>query len=104
MSANQGFSTFQVSLVEAGDAHAQKLDAQGAPGEGEPQVSGITIRAMKGNGGVIFLGGSAAEAAAEEGFELAAGDALSVDITGTGNIWMSGTKAGDKLCVAGVGP
>jgi hypothetical protein len=104
MGSGLTFSTFQVSLVKEGDAFAQRIDVQGGVGSGEPQISGITIRAMKGNGGILYIGGSAAEAAAAEGFELTAGDALSLDITGTGNIWMSGTKSGDRLCVAGVGP
>lgn len=103
MSVNQNFYTFQVPLAAIGDGNAQKIDVQGGVGQGEPQVGSITIRAMKGNTGIIYLGGSAAEAAAAEGFELAAGDALSIDIQSTGSIWMSGTKAADRLCVAAVG-
>lgn len=105
MGVNRGFSAFQVALAVAGDANAQRVQTQNvAPGTGNPQISGVTIRAMKGNTGIIYLGGSQAEAAAAIGFELAAGDALSVDIEGLGNLWMSGTKAADRLCIAGVGP
>ena len=64
----------------------------------------MVIRALKGNAGIIYLGGSAANASAAKGFELAAGDSISVDVMGGGQIWMNGTKTNDKVCVAWVGP
>lgn len=101
---NQNFYTFQVALAAIGDANAQQIDIQEGIGKGEPQIGSVVIRAMKGNTGILYVGGSKPEAAAAEGFELAAGDAISVDIQSTGSIWMSGTKAADRLCVAAVGP
>lgn len=101
---NTNFYTFQAALVAIGDANAQQIDIQGGIGQGEPQIASIIVRAMKGNTGILYVGGSKPEAAAAEGFELAAGDAIALDIQSTGSFWMSGTKAADRVCIAAVGP
>jgi hypothetical protein len=73
-----------------------------APGTGNPPMESASIRAMKTNTGVIYLGDSTVTAAT--GFELAAGDSLNIDVTSLGNLYMFASKAGDKLCVFWVGP
>src|SRR5438445_1551860 len=101
MATNLTPSSFQNTLTA--ENVAQQLDPQSSL-SGEPQLTGIIIRAMGANTGIIYIGGSAAEATAAEGFELKAGDAVSMNIEGTGKIWFNGTKTGDKVCVLGVGP
>jgi len=103
MGQNLGFGTFQVTLTTAGTSQ-QVQKPSNIPGQENPQINSMVLRAMKSNGGVLYLGGSAAEAEAATGFELAAGDMLSIDISGGGKIWMNGTKALDKLTVAWTGP
>lgn len=92
---------FQVALAaENVEQAVEKPSVE--PGKGNPQMSSVAIRAMKGNGGVLYVGPKGVTAA--NGFELAAGDALTVDITSLGQLFFTGPKVGDKLCVFFVGP
>jgi hypothetical protein len=101
MGSNLNGGSFQVTLTEAGTA--QGIEPPGAgPGAGNPQISSAVIRAMKGNGGTIYVGGAGVTSAT--GFELAAGDAVSMDEMGLGKFFFNGTKTGDKICVLWVGP
>jgi len=102
--------SFQVELAVGGTAQAVEKPAA-KPGEDNPQIGSVVVRAMKGNTGIIYLGGEKGKlgsgentATAAEGFELAAGDAISLDIQGLGRAWMNGTHAGDKVCVCWTGP
>ena len=70
MATNLNFDTFQVNL--AAENAAQRLENPGViAGAENPQIASMVIRALKGNAGIIYLGGSAANASAAKGFELA---------------------------------
>lgn len=100
MGATLNTGSFQFTMEEAKTQQIEKPKPE--PGQENPQISSMIVRAMKGNTGVIFIGGPGVTNAT--GFELAAGDAVSVDIQGGGNVYAYGTKAGDKLCVLWTGP
>lgn len=102
MGAAASIGAFQNEI--AAEKLAQQVEKpKVGPGEGNPPMGSVTIRALKGNVGVIYIGGNNA-VTDKTGFELAAGDALSLDVQTLGNLWAYGTKAGDKLCVFFAGP
>jgi len=94
--------SFQVTLTK--EKIAQAVEPPGnIPGKENPQISSCVVKAMKENKGIVYLGNE--ETATEaKGFELAAGEGLSIDVLGLGKLWFNGTKTGDKLCVMWVGP
>lgn len=85
---------------------AQQVDIQGTtPGSENPQTGSVAIKAKKGNTGPLFIGFSKAEVeATEAGFELAAGETISIDIGTLGKMWFNGANTKDKLCILGIGP
>lgn len=100
MSASIG--VFQNEI--AAEKVAQQVEKPGIkPGQGNPQMGDVSIRALKGNTGVIYLGGDNTVTNLT-GYELAAGDSINLSITTLGNLWAYGTKAADKLCVMFTGP
>lgn len=102
MGSNLNVGSFQVALGK--ELVKQAVEPPGkTPGLENPQISSVAVRAMKGNAGVLYLG-SEESATAAAGFELAAGDAVTVDVLGLGDLWFNGTKTGDKLCVFWTGP
>jgi hypothetical protein len=64
------------------------------------QVYGVTVRALLDNTGVIYVGGPAMTAAS--GFELAAGDAVSLDVTDPSAIYIDAAISGDGVCLVWV--
>lgn len=100
MSSGTSVGAFQLALELE---KKQALEPPGnVPGAENPQIASGTIRAMKGNTGIVYVGG--ADVDATHGFELAAGDAVSLDTLGFANARVFGTKAGDKVCVFWAGP
>lgn len=100
--ASKGW-TFQVKLKEA--KTAQEVDVPPR----EPETKSIVVKAAAANKGALFVGFSKKEVEAEAkvsgaGFELAAGESISLDITGPGTMWFNGANAEDKLCILGLVP
>jgi len=59
-----------------------------------PGILGVTIRALLDNQDVVYLGGTAAT-----GFELAAGDAVSLDVTDSAAVSIDAATPGDGVCL-----
>lgn len=102
MGSSLNVGSFQVALTK--ELIPQAVEPPGkTPGAENPQITSVAVRAMKGNGGIIYLGNEET-ATVLKGFELAAGDAVTIDVLGLGDLWFNGTKTGDKLCVFWAGP
>lgn len=100
--SSSGF-TKQVELTLA--KTPQAIEPPGGIGTGNPQTGSVAIKAKKGNVGPLFIGFSKAELEPEgAGFELVAGETITLDVNGLGKAWFSGANAKDKLCILGVGP
>ncbi|MDP8971215.1 MAG: hypothetical protein M3N52_12120 [Actinomycetota bacterium] len=54
--------------------------------------SSVTLRARPGNAGIVYVGGADVDAA--NGFELAAGDAVALDVDDTSAVWIDGSVPG----------
>jgi hypothetical protein len=95
---NDDFGSFQVAIT----AHAtpQKVVP---PGTVLDQVASVSIKAMKANTGTLYLGGNNA-VSATTGFELAAGESISVDALSINSLWFVGTVDADRFSVMWVGP
>jgi hypothetical protein len=107
MAANASGFTEQVNLTK--EKVPQQVDPQGTrPGEENPQVASVAVKAKAKNKGALFLGFSKVEVEEEggefKGFELSAGETVSMDIETIGRLWFNGANTGDGLCVLGVGP
>jgi hypothetical protein len=64
------------------------------------QVYGLTVRALLGNQGLIFLGGPAVTLLS--GFQLAPGEAVSLDVRDTSAAYIDAEIAGDGVCMVWV--
>lgn len=104
MALNSSGFTKSVELAVA--KTPQQIEKPGVvPGAENPQTSAAIIKAKKGNTGALFIGFSKAELEPEgEGFELAAGESVAIDLNGLGGMWFTGANAKDKLVLLGVGP
>lgn len=98
---NNTVGSFQKELTEAEPKEYQVQPPTELPSAPQGQVSSCIVRALKGNAGIIYVGAKGVTAAT--GFELAAGDAVNLDLQSLGNLWAIGTKAKDKLCVLWIG-
>lgn len=74
------------------------------PGNENPSIHTAIVKAAKANTGVIFIGNAKETVDATHGFELGAGDAISMDVESLGDLAGFATKAGDKVHVFFVGP
>lgn len=103
MALNSSGFTKTVELATA--KTPQLLEPSGTtPGSENPQTASVIVKAKPGNVGSLFVGFSKAEVEAEgAGFELAKGEAISLDLNGLGNVWFNGPNK-DKLMILGVGP
>lgn len=102
MAANLNVGTFQVAL-ELAEKEEPVEEGGETPGSENPQITSAIVRALKTNTGVVWVGNKG-NANATKGFELAAGDAVSVDVQGLKKLFAFATKAKDRLCVLWVGP
>lgn len=93
---NSNFDSFQVTLASAGTA--QRIFATTFKSE----INAGTVKAMAGNSGKIYVGGS--DTSATVGFELSAGDGLSLDAINGANLWFDGSSTSDKIAVFWAGP
>jgi len=64
-----------------------------------PGILGVTIRALLDNQDLVYIGGPTPGT----GFELAAGDAVSVDVTDPAAVYLDATTAGDGVCLLWIG-
>jgi hypothetical protein len=101
MGANLTAGSFQVELAKANEAQAIEPPGN-VPGSENPQIQSITMRALKGNKGTLWVGKEGVSA--NNGFELAPGDGISVDVMGSGKFFFVGPEVKDKLCALWVGP
>lgn len=93
--------SFQVSL--AAENVAQAIEPPGnIPGQENPQVASVAIKAKMTNTGLLFIGKVGVTALT--GFELEKGETITLDIQNTGSLYFVGPHVGDTLCVLGVGP
>jgi hypothetical protein len=102
MAANLNVDTFQVAL-ETAEKEEPVEEGGATPGSENPQITSAIVRALKTNAGIVWVGGIG-NANPTKGFELAAGDAISVDVQGLKKLKAYATKAKDRLCVLWVGP
>ena len=63
-------------------------------------IKSVTVKATAANTGIIYFGNSAV--AASNGFPLAAGDSVSVDISNTNIIWVDSSVSGESCAWVGV--
>lgn len=62
-----------------------------------PDVYGLTVRARLGNAGIVYVGGPAVTAGT--GFELAPGEAISVDVADPSVMFIDAAVSGDGVCL-----
>ena len=60
----------------------------------------LTIKALAANTGLIYVGGSSVDSTS--GFELSAGDSVSIAISNNNIIWIDASVSGEKVCVIAV--
>lgn len=61
--------------------------------------NGVFIKALSGNSGVTYVGNDGAnDVASTNGFELAAGDVIVVQVRNLNELWFDAATNGDKLC------
>jgi hypothetical protein len=65
-------------------------------------IYGVTVRALLGNAGTVYVGGPAVSAAT--GFELAPGEALSLDVADSAAVFIDAATSGDGVSLVWVGP
>jgi hypothetical protein len=65
-------------------------------------LGAIAVRAMTANAGKVYVG-SSSSVSPTNGYELNAGEAVSLDITGAQLIWVIGT-ASDRVCWISISP
>src|SRR5579859_2613261 len=98
MGATNGFDAFQVTLAASGTQQVVEPDPSlDVPGSENPQIGGLVIRAMAGNTGKIYLGGTNRATLATTGYELSPGEAVALDKLGANNVWFDGSHTGDKI-------
>jgi len=61
------------------------------------RVCGLTVRALIGNDSLIYVGGPFVSA--ETGFELAPGEAVSLDVANSANVCIDAAASGDGVCL-----
>ena len=94
--------SFQVTLAEAEPKEYAVESPTPLPAAPQPQIGSASVRAMKGNTGIIYVG--AKGVTKTNGYDLASGDVVIVDVLGLAEMFATATKAGDKLCVFWIGP
>jgi hypothetical protein len=98
--ALQNFYSFQIT--QAVTNTAQVIQAPGIiPGAEAPHTTSAIIKALKGNGGSVYLGPPGVTAAT--GYILDAGETIAVDTLGLSKLYMNGAS-GNTLSVLLVGP
>jgi len=60
----------------------------------------LTIKALAGNTGLIYVGDSSVDSS--NGFELSAGDSVSIAVSQNNLIWIDASVSGEKVCVIAV--
>lgn len=60
----------------------------------------VTIKAMDGNSGVVYIGTNGV--ASSTGFELGAGESISLAVDNTDRLYAIASVAGQKICVIGI--
>lgn len=65
-------------------------------------VVSATVKALSGNSGDIFVGGSGYKPYSGYGFLLEPGEAVNLDVDNFGEIWVVATVSGDKVTYLGV--
>jgi hypothetical protein len=60
----------------------------------------LTIKALAGNTGLIYVGDSGVDSTS--GFELSAGDSVSIAVSQNNLIWIDASVSGEKVCVIAV--
>lgn len=105
--ANINYGSAVVTLAASGTMQQvgvpPTLDVPGLEGA---QVASAIVKALAGNTGKIYIGPKNATAnwLLTNGFELVAGDSVSMDALGLGNLYFDGGSTGDKICILTVGP
>lgn len=93
-------SPLPASIVSgsAADADQVRVPTPGTPVQlpDHPQIYGLTIRALLGNAGLIYVGGLLSVSV---GFELAPGDAVSLDVDNSDAVYIDATSANDGVCL-----
>ena len=82
----------RVTLAETGVA--QQLPAH-------PGIAGLTVRALRGNIGIVYVGGPGVSAGT--GFELRPGEAISLDVADSAAVHVVADIAADGVCLIWVG-
>jgi len=80
-------------------ASAQKASPVQSGGS-DIEVDLYAVQALRGNSGTVYIAESAANAAAEKGFELGPGDL--VYWPGHADLYVHGSTSGDKVLVRGL--
>lgn len=62
---------------------------------GSANCLSVTITALTGNAGVIYVGGSGVTSA--NGHQLTAGSSVSLDINSLGAVWIDAANSGDSV-------
>lgn len=64
-------------------------------------VKGVTIKALNGNTGIIYVGNSSG-LTTSNGFELGAGESISLPLNNSNLVWVRASVASQKICYAAI--
>jgi hypothetical protein len=64
-------------------------------------ITSVTVKALAANTGTIYVGGTTV--ASTNGFQLAASQSVSLDITDLSTIWLDASVSGEGVTYIGIG-
>ena len=102
VASGAGAQSVSVSLPSTIVNGQETVDAAGTAqviGASATLVSGVTVKALAGNTGIVYVGNSAVAAA--NGFELSAGEAVFIETDDVANIWVDAATNDDGISYVG---
>jgi len=102
VASGAGAQSVSVSLPSAIVNGQETVDAAGTAqviGASATLVSGVTVKALAGNTGIVYVGNSAVDST--NGFELSAGEAVFIETDDVANIWVDAATNDDGISYVG---
>jgi len=102
VASGAGAQSVSVSLPSAIVNGQETVDAAGTAqviGASATLVSGVTVKALAGNSGIVYVGNSAVDST--NGFELSASEAVFIETDDVANVWVDAATNDDGISYVG---
>jgi len=102
VASGAGAQSVSVSLPSAIVSGQETVDAAGTAqviGASATLVSGVTVKALAGNSGIVYVGNSAVDST--NGFELSASEAVFIETDDVANVWVDAATNDDGISYVG---